>query len=120
MTMHIIEKATYPPGYCAISTSPDGPFFDTGTNLPGLNPRVYLAVSAVEQLARERLGMVSKEHVAVLAAEVAALHSSSEALLERIAEAERFEEAARYTLEKFGQEVRHKPGRRKPSVKATR
>ena len=68
----LIERATEPPGNCIITGDIDGPFIDTGRDIidPSnyeLKYRVYIHAPYVEfNLARDLLGMVSKDDVKAL------------------------------------------------------
>lgn len=61
--MRIVEKAELPPAKCAITGDIDGPFVDTESWLPEVDPRIYLHVPVVKQIARDLLGMVPEEDV---------------------------------------------------------
>lgn len=69
--MEIVENAVKPPGKCIVTGDIDGPFIDTGCYAGEIDPYVYLHVPYVEQAARELLGMVSKEEVEKLKADLA-------------------------------------------------
>lgn len=82
----IVETATFPPGYCAITGSGDGPFVDTGSDMirPG---RVYLSVVALRAFAQEHLHMVDagnyetlKQRNAELEAQIEELEGFKEAV----------------------------------------
>lgn len=69
----LVDRATEPPGKCAITGDGDGPFIDTGlyaddphglqdAEHPELRYRVYLSVPYVKHnIARDLLGMVDPE-----------------------------------------------------------
>ena len=117
--MNIVPKAIKSPHHCAVfphigSAQPEG-YFDTGTNLPGPGIHthsVYVSVVAVKELAR-KLSYVSPEELARVHAQVETLARENALLREQLAEADRFAEAAEYTLNKFDSRVRRKPGPQK-------
>lgn len=109
-----------PPHHCALIPhrydDPDG-FFDAGSELPGFDNHVYVSAHAVKDCARE-LGWLSPDDAERLLEEVAlarARVTECEQLLEQAAE---FRRSAEYTLQRFGQKVQKKPGRKpkKPEV----
>lgn len=69
--MRIVERAEHNPAQCAITGDIDGPFIDTGSwavfDVPTpegwIEPRIYLHVPVVKQMARDLLGMVPEEDV---------------------------------------------------------
>jgi hypothetical protein len=83
-------------------------FFDTGQDMRG-DDHVYISVEAVEDMARA-MGWGPKD--VVLAARVERQEKEIADLKVQVAEADRFAEAAEYTLERFGSKVRAKPGRK--------
>lgn len=114
--MRWVQQATLRPHHCAAipfvgnSNAKKG-FFDTGQDLPGWDPHVYVSVEAVEEMARLigwQPAHVGQQNTAVLEEkdrEIALLR-------EQLEEADRFAEAAEYTLGRFGEKVRNKPGRK--------
>lgn len=119
--MRWVPHAAISPHRCAVipyvgNSNTNKGFIDTGMDLPGWDPHVYVSVEAVEEMARlcgwEPQHVVSGEQgkVARLEAQVAELEAE-------LAEADRFREATEYTLGQFGSKVRAKPGR-KPAEKA--
>ena len=66
-----------PPAKCAVTSDIEGPFLDTGSWLPEVDPYIYLHVPLVEQWARE-LGFVDREDYDALLKEVEELRSQAE------------------------------------------
>lgn len=119
--MRWVPQAALPPHRCAVvpfkgNSSTVKGFIDSGMDLPGWDPHVYISVEAVEAMAR----MVGWEpvHVAKRQAEkVVKLEAQVAELKAERQEFERFREAAEYTLGTFGAKVKAKPGR-KPAERA--
>lgn len=120
--MRWVQQATMAPHRCAAvpfigNSNTRRGFIDTGMDLHGWDPHVYISVDAVEQMAR----MVGWEPVHVSRQQAQKAHELQERITEleaQLAEAERFREAAEYTLQSFGAKVHKKPGR-KPAGVAT-
>ena len=58
--MRIVDVAEAPPGYCAVLGRSDGPYIDTGSSIPEYDPRVYVSLEAVKEMAK-MIGMVPEE-----------------------------------------------------------
>lgn len=113
--MRFVQRAEIRPGRCAVLPQIGGDhplgFFDCG-EMPGFDNRVFVSVVAAEEMAR-KLGWTPPVERQELEARVAALEGEVDRLGEEVREADRFAEAAEYTLGKFGEKVRRKPGRPK-------
>lgn len=90
-------------------------YFDTGTNLGIAEEHIYVSVEAVEYLARE-LGWQGPEQIKESEQAYESLERENALLRDQLADADRFAEAAEYTLGRFGQHVRNKPGRKPKSA----
>lgn len=101
----IVETATLPPGYCAVSGRSEGPFIDTGSDTirPG---RVYISLLSLQQLAAEHLNMVDGGQLETLTERVAELEAQVE-------EAESFKEAVSTVFKKLDR----KPPRKRAAKK---
>jgi hypothetical protein len=107
--LHIrfVERAEYAPNQCAVTLSADGPFVDTGKNMDTIEGRVYVSMQGIRELIKA--SPIKDEIQAQLDerdTEIARLKSE-------LAEADKFQEAAEYTLSRFGGKVQRKPGPRK-------
>jgi hypothetical protein len=91
MEPKIVEEANRRPGKCLASRDTEGPFIDTGCWTREHDPYLYLSVRWFEETARDLLGMVSAQEVEERFATVEAQLKEQ---AERIAELQRFEEAA--------------------------
>jgi hypothetical protein len=112
-----VPHAAMRPHRCAVipfvgnSSSKYG-FLDTGMDLPGWDPHVYISGEAVLEMMRA-FGFdrpTADPRVKTLEARVQELQV-------KLAEAAKFREATEYTLEAFGSKVKNKPGR-KPAERA--
>jgi hypothetical protein len=111
--MRVTQQATERPFRCAvlpyIGNSNSSGWIDTGCYLD--REKVYVSFEAAAEMAKE-IGWVAPSQRRELEAEVALLRSRIEALESEVGEADKFAEAAEYTLAKFGQRVQRKPGRK--------
>ena len=114
--MRWVQQAVINPHRCAVipfignSNSQKG-FIDAGHDLPGWDPHVYVSVEAVEEMAR-LIGWQPAGSLQLKDTEIGRLERKVAELEEQVREADRFAEAAEYTLGRFGQHVRNKPGRK--------
>lgn len=108
--MFWVDAAERFPHYCAVSGRTDGPLIDTGNTLAGYDPRVYVGPLGVDQLARFA-GWTSPAERLDLDERLDGLERENADLSEQIREADKFADAAEYTLSRFGQKVQKKPGR---------
>ena len=113
--LRIVPHALTRPHRCAMwpqlgARHPKG-YFDVGTDDPEGWNHSYVSVEFVEQAAKQ-LGFASPDEVALLKDTVANHERSIESLEQEVREADRFAEAAEYTLNHFGSKVRQKPGRK--------
>jgi hypothetical protein len=102
----IVPRPEQQPGHCIATLKSEDPegFLDTGLVPAVVDPRVYVSVSWLKECA-VKLGYVPAEDLEQANRRIALL-------LEQVAEADKFAEAAEYTLGRFGQQVRNKPGRK--------
>lgn len=115
--MRWVTAAARFPSTCAVlpqlGAHDPGGYFDFGTDLAG--GHIYVSARAAREMADrmgwsapgDRLGAARRERA--LEAKVAELEA-------RVAEQDKFAEAAQYTLERFGEKVRAKPGRKPQAV----
>lgn len=102
-----------------LSSEDPGGFVDTGLTPAVIDPRVYVSRQAVIDMAR-LFGMPDPDQFAEVLAAAEQLDHENRALREQLAEADRYAEAAEYTLKAtFGSDakIKNKPGR-KPKVEA--
>lgn len=67
--MVLTEEVLYHPHSCAITGRSEGRFIDTGSEIPGVDPHIYISVPIAEEMGR-MIGMVSAAEHAELHAEV--------------------------------------------------
>jgi hypothetical protein len=114
--MHLVDRPTLLPGHCIVNLSSEDPggFIDTLNTVPVIDPRVYVSRQAVIDMGR-MFGFPDPAEVDELRRANKELASMVEDLKAQLAEADRYAEAAEYTLTAtFGDKtkIRHKPGRR--------
>lgn len=121
--MRYVERLHIRPMHCLAipflgANHPKG-YVDFGVELTGFDNHVAISVEAMQQAARDvpQCGLVSKEFLTLALAESKALKRENEDLKEQLAEADKFAEAAEWTLRHFDTRVQQKPGR-KPAVKS--
>lgn len=113
--MRWVQQAAIRPHRCAVipfignSNSTRG-FIDTGQELRERD-QVYVSVEAVEQMAA-MIGWVSSGRAQADEAKIKRLEAEVRQLEIQVEEADRFAEAAEYTMARFGSKVRAKPGRK--------
>jgi len=107
--LHIrfVERAEYPPNQCAVTLSAHGPFVDTGKNMDTIDGRVYVSLQGIRELIKA--SPIKDE----LDAQLKERDDEIARLQAELAEADKFQEAAEYTLAHFGGKVQRKPGPRK-------
>jgi hypothetical protein len=114
-----VQQPAMRPHHCAVfpqvagSNSRRG-FFDTGNDFRERD-HCYISVEAVEHLASS-IGWQPSSAFAPLTATINKQAGELEHLKQKLAEAEKFREAAEYTMNSMGQKVRNKPGRPKKEV----
>lgn len=115
--MRWVDQASIRPMRCAVlpyvGNGGGNAFIDTGMELDGFDNHVYISDVAAEAIAREMLGWVPPGELRGAQVEIERLNARVSELEDELAEADKFAESARYTLEKFGTQVRKKPGRPK-------
>lgn len=98
----IVSEAVMRPNHCAlnphVTRDPDG-FIDTGTKLPGFEPRVYIAMQSARALVRD-LGWPTPEAHTDLQDRIAALEAERDQL--KAAVAERDEQLAAVSVLRHG------------------
>ena len=113
--MRYVQHAAIAPHRCAvipfIGNSNGRGFIDTGQDLRGWDPHVYVSVEAAEEMAKF-IGWSPKTAEQAVQVKLAERDKRIAELEAELAEADRFRDAATYTLETFGSKVRHKPGRK--------
>lgn len=114
--MQIVDRPNIQPGHCIVNLSAEDTrgFIDTGLDPAVVDPRVYVSYAAVRDMAR-LFGFV--DPVELGARDEALEHALKriEDLEDQLAEADRYAEAAEYTLSAtFGDKtkIRNKPGRK--------
>lgn len=113
--MRRVPRCEMRPLHCAVypqlgAGHPKG-YFDSGNTIGLAEEHIYISVEAVESLARE-LGWASPETQKAHGAAYEALERENHDLREQVREADKFAESAEYTLGRFGQSVKRKPGPR--------
>lgn len=112
--MDIIPRPVFPPGQCIATCKSEDPkgFIDTYLTpaLAGDN-RIIVSVTWVEECA-SKLGWLSPADAADLRGELDAARERVSEVEGELQEADRFAEAAEYTLRHIGEKVRRKPGRK--------
>lgn len=112
--MRFVQHAAIRPHHCAaipyMGNSNSQGFFDTGSELDGFDNHVYISVEAVAEMA-QLMGWSHPSALDKLEREKAALQAQVDQLQAEVKEADKFAEAAEYTLGKFGAKVQKKPGR---------
>jgi hypothetical protein len=109
--MRIVPKPEWAPHQCPVTMrfeDPEG-FIDTGMNFPYVDPYISVSIGGVRDMAR-LIGLVDPSE---RDKRIVSLEAENAELRERVAEADRFAEAAEYTLQRFGAKVQRKPGRKK-------
>jgi hypothetical protein len=104
------------PLHCAIfphlgARHPKG-YVQTGSKIGIDDNAVYLSIEGLEQVALKFLDVVRRDELREVQERVAELERRNLDLQEQVREADRFAEAAEYTLGRFGSKVQKKPGRR--------
>lgn len=112
--MNIVDRAEMAPGSCIVTQSSTGPFIDTGLTPAVVDPRIYVSRQAVIDMGRV-FGFPIPDELAALEYELDSLRTQVEQLKGELAEADRYADAAEYTLKAtFGDDtkIRNKPGRK--------
>lgn len=117
--MRWVQQATMSPHRCAAipfkgNSSTARGFIDTGMDLPGWDPHVYISVDAVEQMAR-MIGWEPRIVAQQQAVKVETLKERIAELEAELAESERKLEAVQ-VLKAAGYSAQRKPGRPKKAV----
>jgi hypothetical protein len=113
--MRFVQHPAIRPHKCAVlpvmgSHNSRG-FIDTGQDMRDPDSHVYISVEALELMATQ-YGWQPSAATAPLKAKIEALEKQISDLKAEVAEAEKFAQAAEYTLGKFGTKVQKKPGRK--------
>lgn len=107
------------PGCCIVTQSEQGPFIDTGLTPALVDPRIYVSRQAVIDMGR-MFGLPTPHEYEGMVRALDTLTTHVEQLKGELEEADRYADAAEYTLKAtFGDDTRikNKPGR-KPKVNA--
>jgi hypothetical protein len=105
------------PGCCIVTQSETGPFIDTGLTPPLVDPRVYVSRQAVIDMG-VLFGFPRPDEHEATKRELDTALTHIEQLKGQLEEADRYADAAEYTLRAtFGDDtkIKNKPGR-KPKV----
>lgn len=109
--MKWVDQAVTRPHRCAVvpyvGNGSGHMFLDTDQDLD--LEHVYISDVGAEVIAKA-LGWIPAEQLEQARRQIADLESENEQLEAQLQEADRFAEAAEYTLNKFGSKVRQKPG----------
>jgi hypothetical protein len=112
--VRLVQQANIRPHRCAVipfmGNSNSAGFIDTGNDLD--LEHVYVSYEAVCEMAG-MLGWAGPSALKQRDAQIASLQARVDQLQAEVEEADKFAEAAEYTLGKFGQKVQRKPGRPK-------
>lgn len=113
--MQLVDRPTVPPGHCIVNLSHEdhGGYVDIGPRQL-VDPRVYVSRQAVIDMGRLFRFPTPEEHEEAVAA-IESLTKKAEHLAQELAEADKYAEAAEYTLKAtFGDDtkIRQKPGRK--------
>jgi hypothetical protein len=114
--VQLVPRPALVPGHCIVNLSSEDPggFVDTGLTPAAIDPRIYVSRQAVVDMGR-LFGFPTPDETHALRADVERLEHEVAQLRDQLAEADKYAEAAEYTLRAtFGQEtkVRQKPGRK--------
>lgn len=116
--MRIVDHPAIRPHRCAVipylGASNASGFIDTGMDLD--REHVYVSFEAVCEMAK-MLGWVGPSVAKGQEARIAELEAEIDDLHAQLQEADRFAEAAEYTLGRFGSKVQNKPGRKPKTEK---
>lgn len=115
--MRWVDQATCRPFRCAVvpyvGNGSGHSFIDTGQDLD--LEHVYISDAGAEVVA-QMLGWSPPHELRQAQAQIADLEQRLALAEAELSEADKFEQSARYTLERFGEKPRNKPGR-KPNKK---
>lgn len=106
-SLNIVSRPSQAPGYCLATLSSEDRegFIDTGHDPAVVDPRVYISISWIREMAG-KLGMVDQEELENLVRE-------NSRLSDELREADKLVEAAEYTFSHMGTKMRQKPGPKK-------
>jgi hypothetical protein len=113
----VVPRPELSPGYCIVTMSSEDPggFIDTGLSPAAVDPRIYISRQAVIDMGRH-FGLPTPEQAESYIESIETMARRIEDLEHQLAEADRYAEAAEYTLKAtFGDatKIRNKPGRKK-------
>lgn len=118
--MRFVQTADIKPHRCAaipfIGASHPAGFIDTGSELDGFDNHVYVSVAALTEMVKVMGWPTKEEHTAAIGELERSLARVTE-LETELEEAERFAESVKWTLGRFGEDVKNKPGRPKKALK---
>ena len=101
--MRLTESLPFPPCRDAIHPSRKegtGLFIDTGVDLPELDPRIYLHLETVRELAKEFLGMVDSGDIALVRVAIEESEQEITRLQEELQEADQALQAIEFIKHK--------------------
>lgn len=95
-------------------------FIEAAGLLTGLHDTPYVSVVALKEIAQKfpDVGLCNRDDLTLAQAEAEALKRENEDLKAQLAEADKFAEAAEWTLKHFNTRVQAKPGRKPTTQKA--
>lgn len=118
--MRVVDQAARPPHRCAVvpfvsNSNARAGFIDTGMDVDG---RVYISRAEAGVQIAEAIGWHPPSKVRAQEARIEELETELDDLRAQLQEADKFAEAAEYTLGRFGAKVQKKPGRPKKEAVA--
>lgn len=120
--MRFVERADVRPHQCFVlpqlGSAHHRGYLDPGNDLTCIDPHPYLSVQAVEEACKV-LGWPTQQQHADAIAELERALARVTDLEADLEEADRFAESVKWTLGRFGEEVRNKPGRPKKTKTET-
>lgn len=119
--MQLVDRPVMEPGHCIVNLSHEdtGGFVDTCLSVPTVDPRIYVSRQAVIDMGR-LFGFMDPIEADVLSDALETATKRIDHLEGQLAEADRYAEAAEYTLKaSFGNDtkIRNKPGRKPQGAK---
>lgn len=79
---HVVQRAAFKPGKCAVTADIDGPFLDTAVKYEnrGYWHKLYLHLPWIAEMARKHCGMVERSEQEALKEEIKMLEEDRDAL----------------------------------------
>ena len=114
--MRFVERCEIRPLHCAVLPQLGARhvkgYVDTGSRVGPTEEQVYVSIEALEILSHKFLDVVRRDELKQAQDRITDLEHKLRAAEDELREADKFAEAAEYTLGRFGQHVRNKPGRK--------